>query len=104
MTTEWKDLPTMKDVANVPEGWEIQFADRINEIWRTWDGKTWSNVWRFRARPRQPKTKTITLRKALMFIEGNGHYASDVEVNDAIQARNYFVCWLGEPYTVEVPA
>ncbi len=41
----------MKDVANVPEGWEIECAVEGN--WFRWDGTGWSNDWTFRARSRQ---------------------------------------------------
>ena len=99
-TEEWKDLPDLQWVATAQaEEWEIEFSDG-NKVWRTWDGRTWADVWNFRARPRQPKTKTITMRKALMS-DGKLHYPVEGEYNYAV-GKN-FVCWLGEPYTVEVP-
>ena len=103
MTTkqEWKDLPTMQDVACAQaDEWKIQFSDG-NKVWRIWDGKTWANVWNFRARPRQPKMRTITLRKALLKTTTKDYWIIEGTCN--YEAGNDFVGWIGEPYTVEVP-
>lgn len=101
-TEEWKDLPDLQWVATAQaEEWEIEFSDG-NKVWRTWDGRTWADVWNFRARPRQPKTKTITMRKALLITFNGKHYAYECDIG--LHKRDRFVCWLGEPYTVEVPA
>ena len=101
MTTEWKDLPTLQDIAEAQaQGWEIQ---TYQCGWEPWPETGWGKSSSYRGRPRQPKTKTITLRKALMWLEGNGYYVSEVEVNDTIQNRPYFVRWMGMPYTTEVP-
>lgn len=56
----------------------------------------------FVARPRQPKMKTITLRKALLKTTTKDYWIIEGTCN--YEAGNDFVCWLGEPYTVEVPA
>ena len=108
MTTEWKDMPTLQDVAKAQaDGWEIEIQTNPDNDkycpFRNWNGRHWHTEYLFRGRPRQPKMKTITLRKALMWLEGNGYYVSEVEVNDAIQNRPYFVRWMGMPYTTEVP-
>ena len=102
MTTEqeWHDMPTLQDVAGAQAGkWEIEIA-AVQGGWEPWCGDAWTEAWNFRARPRQPKTKTITLRKALM------RAFDDVYVSEGssnFDKASGFVCWLGEPYTVEVP-
>ena len=64
MTTEWKDLPTLQDVACAQaDGWEIEVqVDAGNDKycpWKPWKQETWSFTYLFRARPRQPKTKKV---------------------------------------------
>lgn len=61
MTTEWRDLPTMADVAAAQAaGDEIQanHTDR-DTYWIEWVGVRWFAETRYRARPRQPKMKKV---------------------------------------------
>ena len=60
MSNEWRDLPTMADVAaaqTAGDEIEIGYGDK----WATWDGKTWAESWFFRARPVQPKMKKVKI-------------------------------------------
>jgi len=62
MTTEtdWKDLPTIQDVAKAQaDGWEIE--NGIANGWSKWREEGWSNSWSFRGRPRQPKMKEVKM-------------------------------------------
>ena len=59
--TEWKDLPTMPDVAGAQlAGWEIQHSDN-KQYWAPWVGEVWSTHKIYRARPRQPKMKKVKM-------------------------------------------
>lgn len=101
MSNEWKDLPDLQWVATAQaEEWEI---DELYKGERgVWDGAIWRKESNYFGRPKQPKMKTITLRKALLITFNGKHYACDIDFYD--HERDRFVCWLGEPYTVEVPA
>lgn len=59
MTTEWRDLLTLQDVAAAIEaGDEIQVGNTRLGVpcnWYKWDGEGWSIGLDYRARPRQPK-------------------------------------------------
>lgn len=58
---EWRDLPTMADVAAAKAaGDEIQ-VHHIGSVWNSWKGVSWANDWIFRARPAQPKMKKVKL-------------------------------------------
>ena len=60
MSNEWRDLPTMADVAAAQTaGDEIQSA--YVDAWVVWNGKAWSALWSFRARPMQPKMKKVKI-------------------------------------------
>lgn len=101
MTTEWKDCTAPEELfRRKREGWEIEVRAHKTYAWRTWAGGAWDSDWLFRCRPRQPKTKTITLRKALMK-HGVNRYTNESD-SDMSRCAG-FVCWIGEPYTVEVP-
>ena len=68
MTTEWRDLPTMADVAAAQTaGDEIHFLGVGCTEWVAWDGAVWRDDWLFRARPPQPKMKKV---KMLCFYNG----------------------------------
>lgn len=103
MTTEnWIDLPTMQDVAKAQsEWWEIEYT-YPGSAWNQWLGTGWSRSSNYRGRPRQPKTKTITLRRAVLF-SYDGQYVS-YDVEPPIEGDPRFRCWIGDPFTVEVPA
>ena len=64
MTTEWKPLLTMQDVAKAQaDGWEIQIqTDAGNDKYcpfKAWDGRHWNTGYLFRGRPRQPAMKKV---------------------------------------------
>lgn len=103
MNSEWKDLPNMEDVARAKvEGWEIEHAPGANKtMWSPWSGLTWHSDRPFRGRPKQPKTKTITLRKALFLSGPVGYWTTDCD--EKYTKSSYFIKWIGEPYDVEVP-
>jgi hypothetical protein len=61
MTTEWKDLPTMQDVACAQaDGWEIEWSS-LGEEWSNWPSGAWYSNTLFRGRPRQPKMKKVKM-------------------------------------------
>ncbi len=100
MTTEWKACPTIEDVVEAKKrGDEIEYST-IYGGWAKWDQATWNGGITYRCHPAQPKTKTITLRKALM---GGAAHTYTLESTDDVSGYASFVCWIGEPYTVEVP-
>ena len=67
MSNEWRDLPTMADVAAAQEaGDEIEYLYRGR--WVAWYGATWDLYKDFRARPR-PNMKTKKVRM-LCFFDG----------------------------------
>jgi hypothetical protein len=103
MTTEWRDLPTMADVAAAQAaGEEIEVGHKFDDLiyWRSWGGLEWTKCWKYHSRPRK-QTKTIVLRRAL--ITQDGHYtvaaASDLDYS----AFANFVMWLPGEEIVEVP-
>jgi len=53
--TEWKDLPTLQDVAKAQaDNWEIQYSLKGREYF-AWSESAWDSSTFFRGRPRQPK-------------------------------------------------
>lgn len=98
----WLDLPEMEDVARAKvEGWEIEYRTHDAFMWCEWERKGWRDNNMYRGRPKQPKTKAITLRKALMTNSSGVYYTS--ETSDDLSGMMSFVQWLGEPYDIEVP-
>lgn len=105
MTTEWKNLTTLQEVAAAQAaGEEIEYlADAGNykyEKFRPWDGGNWLNTYEYRSRPK-PRTKKVVLRKAV-FKRNDSYWTgwySDEEL-----FGNGFVCWLDAPAKeIEVP-
>ena len=67
MTTEWTDLPTLQDVAKAQaDGLEIECLPYKDCEWGRWLGCTWEHQWKYRARPRQPKMKTVKMLAYLL--------------------------------------
>ncbi len=100
MTNEWRDLPTLPDVAAaLTAGDEIQL--RFNGAWVEWLGTSWRKDSLYRARPRKPATKTIVLRRALV---RNDAYDSEsvLTTPDDISTDKRFICWLPGEETYEV--
>lgn len=96
---EWIDLPTMADVARAKfEGWEIEVRGTAGG-WCSWIARSWSDIVKYRGRPKQPKT--ITLRKALFLSGPIGYWTTDCD--EKYTKSSYFIKWIGEPYQVEVP-
>jgi hypothetical protein len=59
MTAEWKDLPTMQDVASAQAaGHDIQV--KYNTGWINWTGDGWTNYCHYRSRP-LPKTRKVKM-------------------------------------------
>ncbi len=59
MTTEWKDLPTLQDVAAAQAaGEEIEMKYAAD--WKRWDGFQWSKNYFYRSRP-VPKTRKVKM-------------------------------------------
>jgi len=70
MSTEWIELKTGKEVFDrAAEGWEIELLNA--DIWTKWGVASWSAGWKFRGRPPQPKTKTVTSECWRNSISGN---------------------------------
>jgi hypothetical protein len=100
MKTEWMDLTNIEDVARAKvEGWEIEID--TGPYWEAWTGKAWMEYMSYRGRPAQPKTKIITLRKALFLSGPIGYWTT--ECDEKYSEASYFIKWIGEPYDVEVP-
>ena len=60
MTTEWRNLPTMADVAAAQAAGDEIEVRRLGEFdYTEWSGTAWAMAWSFRARPRQPKMKKV---------------------------------------------
>lgn len=60
MTTEWKDLLTMQDVACAQaDGWEIQFF--TSNVWCSWNMNVWFDTTPFRGRSIKPKMKNVKM-------------------------------------------
>ena len=63
MNNEWRDLPSMADVAAAQAaGDEIEYKNAMTS-WNTWNEEWWNDDAKFRARPAQPKMKKVTLCK-----------------------------------------
>ncbi len=94
MTTEWRDLPTMADVAAAQAaGEEIEYSFSM-AVWDKWNGEAWDAKAHFRSRPRK-QTKTIVLREALYFNEDDGYW---VIWTDSVDSENSaFLKWLDTP-------
>lgn len=61
MTTEWKDLTTLQDVAKAQaDGWEIEVFDESAGVWCQWASRAWYSNRSYRGRPKQQKTRTVT--------------------------------------------
>ncbi len=103
-TYEWRDLPTMQDVAAAQAaGDEIHVkVDGPKGAWFLWDGSCWLGDQKYRARPHKPATKTVTLRRALL-VKSDGTYGT-LEGDEDFSKANNFVMWLPGEETVEVPA
>ena len=73
--TEWKDLPTLQDVANAQDdGWEIEYSITGGEHF-AWKGSLWMQENFFRGRPRQPKMKEVKMECFL--IDGELHWRDE---------------------------
>ncbi len=99
--TEWRDLPTIQDVAAaLTAGDEIQ--DDMLGCWSNWMiGDGWSLEHKFRARPRKPAAKTVVLRRALL-VKSDGKYGT-LEGDEDFSKANNFIMWLPGEEIVEVP-
>ena len=100
MSNEWKDCSSLQELAAAQAR-----GDDIME-WRessghTWNGTVWGQWNQYRCRPAKPATKTVTLRKALLRDSDGRYYTS--EGSCSYKNDRFFVCWLGDPYIVEVP-
>ena len=72
MSNEWRDLPTVADVAAAQAaGDEIEFRSDVvgAGVWYEWNGLYWDKDTKYRARPR-PKTKKV---KSLCWRDKHGH-------------------------------
>lgn len=71
MSEEWKELPTIGDVAcALADGMEIEYQQAMNaHSWNPWDGFTWYHDCKYRARPRK-ETKLV---KSLCWREAGGN-------------------------------
>ncbi len=99
--SEWRDLPTMQDVAAaLAAGDEIIYSTKQGE-WGPWEGRYWHANNKFRARPRKPATKEIVLRRALL---SSGEDFYPIEGTADFSTYKNFVMWLPGEETVEVPA
>ena len=102
MTTEWRDLPTMADVAAAQAaGEEIEVYMGIGR-WDSWKGRTWDKSLGYRAHPRK-QTKTIVLRRAL-YKNHSGHYILWCNGDWADNMSRGFIKWLPGEEIVEVEA
>lgn len=100
MTTEWRDLPTMQDVAAAQAAGEEIQVKTGSQGWGDWNGLFWQDCYNFRSRPRK-QTKTIVLRRALITQDG---YYTEVAASDLdYSASAKFVMWLPGEEIVEVP-
>ena len=64
--TDWKEITDPEELFRLKrEGWEIELANGTS--WGLWAGTIWSAVYKFRARPPQPKTKKV---KMLCWFDG----------------------------------
>ena len=61
-TSEWRDLPTMADVAAAQAaGDEIEIFDQALDKWEKWNDSAWFYSADYRARPAQPKMKKVKI-------------------------------------------
>lgn len=61
MNNEWRDLPSMADVAAAQAaGDEIEYKNAMTS-WNTWNEDWWNDDAKFRARPAQQKRKKIRM-------------------------------------------
>jgi hypothetical protein len=59
MTTEWKDLVTLREVAEAQHnGWEFE-SSHDGAYWSKWEGITWTKRNFYRGRPAQPRMKKV---------------------------------------------
>jgi len=101
MITKWKDCTDPEELFRLKrEGWEIEYCT-VYGGWAKWNAATWNEGVVYRIRQPQQKTKTITLRKALMKDSIGQHYTTEQEQD--MSKWPDFVRWIGEPYRVEVP-
>lgn len=99
---EWKDLPTMQDVAAAQAaGEEIEAYLLGQDGWKSWKANAWDASAAYRSRPRK-QTKTVVLRRALLQT-GNSYY-STIPSSIDYSTGNTFVMWLSGEEIVEVPA
>jgi len=69
MSNKWIDLPGLPHIAAaVLLTWEIEFSAQ-GSLWTVWNGKLWDSDWKYRGRPKQPKTHEI-LRECWSHPEG----------------------------------
>ena len=60
MTTEWKDLTTLQEVAQAQaDGWEIEICSDDVDEWVPWIGKAWCEWKQYRGLPKQPRMKKV---------------------------------------------
>ena len=94
MTTEWKTLPTMGDVAKANyDGWEIEWST-FGTSWQAWSGEVWSKLTTYRGRPRQPKVKKA---KTLCFFSAAGTRYDILENSDHHKTLAETNGWLHVP-------
>ncbi len=66
MTAEWKEVTDPEELFKLKlEGWEIQV--RNAGAWLKWGATSWSQSFKFRARPQQPNMKKV---KMLAYFDG----------------------------------
>ena len=86
MTTEWKPLLTMQEVAEAQaQGWEIQ-TDAGTKTFALWIGESWYERWQFRGRPRQPAMKKVKIHAYLV---GSYIYLVREDKVDAVSQTNW---------------
>ena len=69
MSNEWRDLPTMADVAAAQAAGDEIEVNVPNCGWEPWVETMWHELNQYRARPRKPKMKKVKM--LCWFI--NGH-------------------------------
>lgn len=99
MTTEWKELKTIQEVAAAQAaGEEIEI--RCYGSWGSWNGDNYYASQMYRSRPRK-KVKVVVLREGL-FYDQHGDWTTEWHSCDWTELQ-YFVKWLDTPErTVEV--
>jgi hypothetical protein len=99
MTTDWKDLPTMQDVACAQaDGWEVEarISARPEDKFEQWSGIWWEASYVFRGRPRQPAMNKVKFK----CFSVNGQLGWR---DESLSAPDYWVRVPSEDKTVEVP-